>query len=130
MSKLARRGHAVEARICAEDPAKGFLPRPGAVDALVWAGAPGEPQSNVLRVESGVRAGNKVTPYYDSMIAKMVAWGESRDEALDRLDAALAQTTIAPCTTNVAFVRRVLADPAFRAGRYDTSFAEALAKRG
>jgi acetyl/propionyl-CoA carboxylase alpha subunit len=129
LSKHARRGHAIEARICAEDPAKGFLPRPGAVDVLVWAGDPGEPQSKALRVESGVKAGNKVTPYYDSMIAKVVAWGESRDEALDRLDAALARTTIAPCTTNVSFVRRVLADPAFRAGRYDTSFAEALAKR-
>jgi acetyl/propionyl-CoA carboxylase alpha subunit len=119
----------VEARICAEDAEKNFLPRPGPIDLLVWAGEAGETLSDRLRIESGVRAGNKVTPYYDPMIAKVVAWGESRDAALDALDDALARTTIAPCTTNVGFVRRVLGDSAFRAGRYDTSFAEALAKR-
>jgi acetyl/propionyl-CoA carboxylase alpha subunit len=83
-----------------------------------------------LRVESGVRAGSKVTPFYDPMIAKVVAWGETRDGALDELDRALAGTTIAPCTTNREFLRKVLADPEFRAGRYDTKFAEVLAKRG
>jgi 3-methylcrotonyl-CoA carboxylase alpha subunit len=128
LSNVVRRGHAIEARICAEDPAKGFLPRPGPIDVLEWAGGPGEPQSAALRVESGVKAGGKVTPYYDPMIAKVIAWGETRDAALGGLDAALAQTTIAPCTTNIAFVRRVLGDAAFRAGRYDTAFAEALAK--
>ncbi|HEY6459812.1 MAG TPA: biotin carboxylase, partial [Polyangiaceae bacterium] len=130
LSTVRRKGHAVEARVYAEDPSKGFIPKPGAVDTLVWAGGAGESQTAHLRVESGVRAGNKVTPYYDPMIAKVAAWGETRDAALDELDRALGGTTIAPCTTNLAFLRKVLGDPDFRAGRYDTKFAEALAKRG
>jgi acetyl-CoA carboxylase biotin carboxylase subunit/3-methylcrotonyl-CoA carboxylase alpha subunit len=130
LSTVQRKGHAVEARVYAEDPSKGFIPKPGAVDTLVWAGGAGESQTAHLRVESGVRAGNKVTPYYDPMIAKVAAWGETRDAALDELDRALGGTTIAPCTTNLAFLRKVLGDPDFRAGRYDTKFAEALARRG
>ena len=129
LSGVVRCGHAIEARVYAEDPSKGFIPKPGAIDELEWAGGAGEAQTRALRIESGVRAGNKVTPYYDPMIAKMVAWGETRDGALDELDRAIAATTIAPCTTNLTFLRRVLSDPAFRAGRYDTKFAEALAKR-
>jgi acetyl-CoA carboxylase biotin carboxylase subunit/3-methylcrotonyl-CoA carboxylase alpha subunit len=128
LSKVARRGHAIEARIYAEDPGKGFLPRPGAIDELVWAGG-GEAQTPTLRIESGVRAGSKVTPYYDPMIAKVVAWGETRERAIGGLASALERTTIAPCTTNVAFLRVLLADADFAAGRYDTAFAEALAKR-
>jgi len=130
LSRVQRRGHAVEVRVYAEDPSKGFIPKPGAIDELVWAGGAGEVQTPKLRVESGVRAGNKVTPFYDPMIAKVVAWSETRDGALDELDRALAGTTIAPCTTNLSFLRKVLVDDAFRAGRYDTKFAEALAKKG
>ena len=130
LSKATLRGHAIEARIYAEDPSKGFIPKPGAIDELVWAGGAGEAQTPELRVESGVRAGSKVTPYYDPMIAKVIAKGETRAEAIDALDRALAGTTIAPCVTNLAFLRKVLADSAFREGRYDTRFAEALAKRG
>jgi acetyl-CoA carboxylase biotin carboxylase subunit/3-methylcrotonyl-CoA carboxylase alpha subunit len=133
LSSAGRRGHAVEARVYAEDPSKGFIPKPGAIDELVWGAGPGQPageaQTPFLRVESGVRAGNKVTPYYDPMIAKVAAWGETRAAAIDGLAAALAGTTIAPCTTNVAFLRDVLASPEFRAGTYDTRFAEAFAKR-
>jgi acetyl/propionyl-CoA carboxylase alpha subunit len=128
LSNVHRRGHAIEARLYAEDPSRGFIPRPGAIDELVWAGGVGEAQTPTLRVESGVRAGSKVTPYYDPMIAKLIAWGETREAAIDELDRALAGTTIAPCTTNIAFLRKVLASPDFRAGRYDTGFAEALAK--
>jgi acetyl-CoA carboxylase biotin carboxylase subunit/3-methylcrotonyl-CoA carboxylase alpha subunit len=130
LSRVERRGHAMEARVYAEDPSKGFLPRPGPIDQLVWAGGAGEAQTQRLRVESGVRAGSKVTPYYDPLLAKVVAWSETRDGAIEELDRALAATTLAPCTTNVAFLRKVLADGDFRAGRYDTRFAEALAKRG
>jgi acetyl-CoA carboxylase biotin carboxylase subunit/3-methylcrotonyl-CoA carboxylase alpha subunit len=126
LSKVTRRGHAVEARIYAEDPSKGFLPRPGAVDDLVWAGGAGEAQSPTLRIESGVRAGSKVTPYYDPMIAKVVAWGATREGAIEELDRALAGTTIAPCVTNVTFLRRVLADPDFRGGRYDTALVSRI----
>jgi acetyl-CoA carboxylase biotin carboxylase subunit/3-methylcrotonyl-CoA carboxylase alpha subunit len=129
LSAHPRKGHAVEVRVYAEDPAKGFIPKPGPIDELVWAGGAGEVQSAKLRVESGVRAGNKVTPYYDPMIAKVVAWGETRSGALDELDRALAGTTIAPATTNLAFLRKVLASEELRAGAYDTKFAEILAKR-
>ncbi|HEY8091223.1 MAG TPA: biotin carboxylase N-terminal domain-containing protein [Polyangiaceae bacterium] len=129
LSGQQRRGHAIEARIYAEDPSKGFIPKPGSIDELVWAGGAGEAQTSRLRVESGVKAGSKVTPFYDPMIAKVVAWAETRDGALDELDRALAGTTIAPCTTNQAFLRRVLADADFRAGRYDTKYAEVVAKR-
>ncbi len=86
-------------------------------------------QSRNVRVESGVKAGSKITPFYDPMIAKVVAWGETRDAAIAELDRALAGTTIAPATTNLAFLRKVLASDEFRAGAYDTKLAEALAKR-
>jgi acetyl/propionyl-CoA carboxylase alpha subunit len=129
LSAVARRGHAIEARVYAEDPSKGFLPRPGAIDELTWAGGAGEAQTPELRIESGVRKGSKVTAFYDPMIAKVVAWGETRDGAIGALDRALAGTTISPCTTNLAFLRDVLADDAFRRGRYDTRLAEAIAKR-
>ncbi len=129
LSSIRPEGHAIEARVYAEDPSKGFLPRPGAIDTLVWAGGAGEAQTRDLRVESGVRVGNKMTPFYDPMVAKVAAWGPTREAAIVRLDAALAATTIAPCTTNLAFLRRLLASTEFRAGSYDTRFAEALAKR-
>ena len=129
LSKVARKGWAVEARVYAEDPSKGFIPKPGPIDELVWAGGAGESQTPSLRIESGVRAGSKVTPFYDPMIAKVAAWGETRAAAIDELAKALEGTTIAPCTTNLAFLREVLAAPEFRAGAYDTRFAESLAKR-
>jgi acetyl/propionyl-CoA carboxylase alpha subunit len=129
LSKVVRTGHAVEARVYAEDPSKGFIPKPGSIDELVWAGGAGEAQTRALRIESGVRTGSKVTPFYDPMIAKVAAWGETRSAAIDALADALAGTTIAPCTTNVAFLRDLLASPEFRVGTYDTRFAEAFAKR-
>jgi acetyl/propionyl-CoA carboxylase alpha subunit len=125
-SALPKRGHAVEVRIYAEDPTKGFMPKPGAIDHLSWPG--GEVQTAQLRIESGVRAGNKVTPYYDPMVAKVVTWGADRNAALTAMDAVLAQTKIAPLVTNIAFLRGVLADAEFRAGVYDTKFAETFAK--
>ena len=128
-STLERSGHAIEVRIYAEDPSKGFIPKPGPIHELVWAGGAGEVQSKRLRVESGVRAGSVVTPYYDPMIAKMVAWGETREGAIRELDEALAGTTVAPCTTNIAFLRKMLASEEFRSGRYDTTSAEVIAKR-
>jgi acetyl-CoA carboxylase biotin carboxylase subunit/3-methylcrotonyl-CoA carboxylase alpha subunit len=129
LSGVERRGHAIEARVYAEDASKGFIPKPGAINELSWAAGAGEAQTDRLRIESGVRAGSQVTPYYDPMVAKVVAWSETRQGALDALDAALGGTVIAPLTTNLPFLRKVLADPAFRAGRYDTKLAEALAKR-
>jgi len=130
LSRVVRRGHSVEARVYAEDPSRGFLPRPGAIDELVWAGGDGEAQTHALRVESGVRAGSKVTPYYDPMIAKVVAWAATRADAIAGLDRALGGTKIAPCTTNLAFLRQLLATDAFQSGHYDTKLAEAIAKAG
>jgi len=129
LSNVARKGHAIEARVYAEDPSKGFIPKPGAIDELVWSSGAGEVQSKTLRIESGVKAGSKITPYYDPMIAKVVAWGDTREGAIAELDRALAGTTIAPATTNLSFLRKVLASDEFRAGTYDTKFAEVLAKR-
>jgi acetyl/propionyl-CoA carboxylase alpha subunit len=129
LSQVEKRGHAIEARVYAEDPAKGFIPKPGPIDELSWAGGAGEVQSRALRVESGVKAGNKVTPYYDPMVAKLVAWGETREGAIVELDRAIAGTKLGPCVTNLAFLRKVLASEEFRAGKYDTKFAEVLAKR-
>jgi acetyl/propionyl-CoA carboxylase alpha subunit len=129
LSRIERRGHAIEARIYAEDPAKGFIPKPGPIDELSWAGGAGEVQSRTLRVESGVKAGNKVTPFYDPMVAKLVAWAETREGAIAELDRAIAGTTLAPCVTNLTFLRKLLASEEFRAGAYDTKFAEVLAKR-
>ncbi len=118
-----RRGHAIEVRVYAEEPRKGFLPRPGPVDELKWPEA-----GNDLRVEAGVERGSKVTPFYDPMIAKIIGYAQTRDGAIGRLDQALADTVIAPCVTNLQFLREVLAHERFRAGSYDTLFAEALAK--
>jgi acetyl/propionyl-CoA carboxylase alpha subunit len=129
LSSAPRTGHSIEARVYAEDPSKGFIPKPGPIDELTWAGGQGEVQSRALRIESGVRAGSKVTPYYDPMVAKVVSWGETREAAISELDRALAGTTIAPCTTNLSFLRKVLASEEFRTGEYDTKFAEVLAKR-
>jgi acetyl/propionyl-CoA carboxylase alpha subunit len=120
----ARRGHAIEVRVCAEEPRKMFVPRPGPVDVVKWPAA-----SDELRIESGVEAGSKVTPFYDSMIAKVVAHAPDRNAAIARLDAALAATELSPIVTNVAFLRDVLHSEAFTSGDYDTLFAEAFAKQ-
>jgi acetyl-CoA carboxylase biotin carboxylase subunit/3-methylcrotonyl-CoA carboxylase alpha subunit len=130
LSAIKPKGHAIETRVYAEDPWKGFIPKPGPIDELSWAGGVGDAQTSTLRVESGVRAGNKVTPFYDPMIAKIVAWGQTRDAALAELDRALEGSHVAPCVTNMTFVRKVLANEEFRAGQYDTKFAETFAKKG
>jgi 3-methylcrotonyl-CoA carboxylase alpha subunit len=129
LSAVRKNGCAIEARVYAEDPSKGFIPKPGAIDVLEWAGGAGESQTAALRVESGVRAGSKITPFYDPMIAKVAAWGPTRPAAIAELARALEGTTIAPCTTNLTFLRALLATPEFAAGTYDTRFAEAFAKR-
>jgi acetyl-CoA/propionyl-CoA carboxylase biotin carboxyl carrier protein len=106
------RGHAVEARIYAEDPAAGFLPTGGRVLALSW---PGE-----VRVDAGIAAGSVVGSDYDPMLAKVIAHGRDRAEALARLDAALGQVVVLGVGTNTGFLRALLADPDVRAGRLDT----------
>jgi acetyl/propionyl-CoA carboxylase alpha subunit len=112
-------GHAMEARICAEDAKKNFMPQPGDVEQLRWPTVtPG-----TLRIDTAIAAGSKISPFYDSLVAKVIAKGASRHRALLTLDRALAETIIAPLVTNLEFLREVLAHEAFRAGQYDTSFA-------
>ena len=117
----AMNGHAVEARVYAEDPARGFLPTGGTVLALR------EPTGEHIRVDSGLAEGTAVSSRYDPMLAKVIAWGPDRATALRRLDAALASTTVLGVTTNIAFLRELLHDPDVRAGRLDTGLAERVA---
>ncbi|HJT06981.1 MAG TPA: biotin/lipoyl-containing protein, partial [Stellaceae bacterium] len=112
-------GHAVQARLYAEDPARNFLPATGTLRRLsVPASAP------ELRIDSGVREGDAVSVHYDAMIAKVVAWGEDRTAALRRLAAALGDYRIAGLATNRDFLGRVLRHRAFMAGDFDTGFIE------
>ncbi len=111
-------GHAVEARVYAEDPARGFLPTGGRVLALR------EPTGEGVRVDSGIASGSVVTSDYDPMLAKVVAWGPDRASALRRLDGALAASSVLGVTTNIAFLRTLLADPDVLAGRLDTQLVE------
>ena len=116
---VAARGHAIEARLYAEDPARDFLPVTGSLRRLrVPAAAPG------LRIDTGVREGDAVSVHYDPMIAKVIGWGEDRDTALRRLAAGLAQYRIAGLITNRDFLLRLLRHPAFAAGTVDTGFIE------
>jgi acetyl-CoA/propionyl-CoA carboxylase biotin carboxyl carrier protein len=106
------RGHAIEARIYAEDPAAGFLPTGGRVLSLSW------PEG--ARVDAGIAAGSVVGSDYDPMLAKVIAHGADRAEALAKLDAALGATVVLGLGTNVGFLRALLADPDVQAGRLDT----------
>ena len=122
-------GHAVEVRLYAEDPAKGFVPQPGTLHRFeLPTDLPG------VRVDSGVIAGQEITPYYDPLLAKIAAHGADRMQAIARLSAALAQCRVelvgpkGPRTTNLAFLQQVLASPAFQSGEYDTSLAESLSR--
>jgi acetyl-CoA/propionyl-CoA carboxylase biotin carboxyl carrier protein len=114
-------GHAVEARISAEDPSRGFLPTGGTVLALR------EPSGQDVRVDSGLAVGMTVGSAYDPMLAKVIAFGDDRATALRRLDAALARLTVLGVTTNTAFLRTLLRSPDVVAGRLDTGLAERVA---
>jgi acetyl-CoA/propionyl-CoA carboxylase biotin carboxyl carrier protein len=115
------RGHAVEARVYAEDPRRDFLPATGTVVRLA------EPDAAHIRVDSGLRLGSVIGTEYDPMLGKVVAWGEDRAQALDRLDRALARTEVLGVTTNVGFLRRLLRYPDVVAGRLDTELVERIA---
>jgi len=111
-------GHAVEARLYAEDPDRGFLPSTGQILSLAL------PEGRGLRIDAGVAAGDEVTRFYDPMIAKVIARGASREEAVETLATALERTLIAGPRSNVAFLAAILRHPAFRAGNVDTGFIE------
>jgi len=119
--ELVRRGHAIEARVYAEDPARGFLPSPGRIGYLRVPSGPG------IRDDGGVFAGAAVTPFYDPLLSKLCAWAPTRDEAIERLHRALGEYAVHGIATNVAYLRDVLRHPAFRSGDYDTGFCQANA---
>jgi len=116
--QIALRGHAIEVRLYAENPERGFLPATGTLHRLRL------PRGRLARVETGVREGDTVTPYYDPMIAKIIAWGRDRAAARARLGQALAQTAVLGITTNLGFLSRVIGDEDFAAAKLDTGFIE------
>jgi acetyl-CoA carboxylase biotin carboxylase subunit len=111
-------GHAIEARIYAEDPENRFLPSPG--DVVVYRPAAGIG----VRVDSGVYQGARVTPHYDPMVAKLITWGADRAEAIDRMKRALSEFVVKGIKTSIPFHQKVMRHPVFLAGRYDTGFVD------
>jgi acetyl-CoA/propionyl-CoA carboxylase biotin carboxyl carrier protein len=112
------RGHAVEARVYAEDPDRGFLPSSGRIVLLE------EPAGPSVRVDSGIRQGSEIGTSYDPMLAKVIAWGDDRAEALGSLRAALRRTNVLGISTNVGFLIRLLSLPEVAAGELDTRLVE------
>jgi len=117
-SDIELNGHAIEVRLYAEDPSSGFTPQTGPVH--VFEPAEGEG----LRFDTGIRSGDTVTPHYDPMLAKVIAWGVNRDQARRRLIRALEDTTVFGVTTNRYFLSRIIADSSFGAGEATTAFLQ------
>jgi 3-methylcrotonyl-CoA carboxylase alpha subunit len=117
-SEIALTGHAFEARIYAEDAARGFLPATGTLHHLKFPDA--APEGSGMRIETGVRAGDAISPYYDPMIAKLVVHAKDRQAALEALGTALSRTEIAGSIVNTAFLAALATDPDFSAGDVDT----------
>jgi len=120
---LAQHGHAIECRVYAEDPEAGFLPSPGRITALRVPGGPG------VRDDSGVYEGAEVPIHYDPLISKLVAWAETREGAISRMRRAIAEYRVVGIRTTLPFFDRVLRDPGFVAGDFDTSFVATLVAR-
>jgi len=132
-AELKIHGHAIEARVCAENAEAGFLPSIGRLDVLRWpahvaftrnADGEGFHDAAPVRVDTGVEEGDTITPHYDPMVAKLIVWGEDRAQALARLDAALAATHIVGPHTNAAFLRRVVHSASFATADLDTGLIE------
>jgi 3-methylcrotonyl-CoA carboxylase alpha subunit len=116
---IALRGHALEARIYAEDPEKGFLPSTGRLAHLAFP-----PESAHVRVDTGVRQGDEISPWYDPMLAKLIVWDTDRPAALRRMRAALAAVQVVGPTTNIAFLSRLVACRAFAEADLDTALID------
>ena len=114
--EIELRGHAIECRINAEDPKNGFRPSPGTITSLYVPGG------NGIRIDSAVYGGCKIQPYYDSMIAKLIAWAPTRREAIAKMRWALAEFIVEGIETNIDFQLELITDPRFEAGDYDTGF--------
>ena len=107
------RGHAIEVRLYAEDPFQRFAPSPGRIEVLRWPDGPG------VRVDSGVYEGSEVSIHYDPMVAKLIVWAADREQALHRLERALAELRVEGIRTTAPLFRALLADPDFRSGNLD-----------
>jgi 3-methylcrotonyl-CoA carboxylase alpha subunit len=116
--EIVFRGHALECRVYAEDPLKNYLPSPGPVSLLHI------PSGTHVRNDLGTYEGDTVSTYYDPMIAKLLTWGETRSEAIDRMEQALADYRVEAVKTNLPLLRTVIAHPAFRGGRITTQFLD------
>ncbi|HEU4564053.1 MAG TPA: acetyl-CoA carboxylase biotin carboxylase subunit, partial [Gemmatimonadaceae bacterium] len=112
------RGHVIEVRVNAEDPSRNFQPSPGRIDVFHPPGGPG------VRIDSHVYAGYTVPPYYDSLLAKLICQGRTREEAIKRMQIALESFVLEGVTTTIPFLARVMQNPRFRAGEVDTKFLE------
>ncbi|HYG43122.1 MAG TPA: acetyl-CoA carboxylase biotin carboxylase subunit, partial [Bordetella sp.] len=110
------RGHAIELRINAEDPDKGFLPRSGRIAEFDMPAGPG------IRVDTHACAGYSLPPHYDSLLAKLLVWGKDREEALARMERALSETRIEGIPTTLSFHRRLLQEPGFIGNDVHTRF--------
>lgn len=119
---LEQRGHAIEARICAEDPDNGYLPAVGSVEGLTL------PAGGGVRIDSALTPGLEVSLHYDPMLAKLVTYGADRDEAIARMKQALTELKIAGVKTNIPFLGDIIRHPAFVSGDYDTGFLEDFVK--
>ena len=115
--------HAIECRVCAEDPARNFTPCPGDITLYYSPGGHG------VRIDSHVYSGYTIPPHYDSMIAKVITFAKTRELALDRMDRALGEYLIRGIQTNIPFARAIIRDPSFRAGKATTKFVEEFIKR-
>lgn len=115
---ITLRGHAIECRINAENPEAGFMPSPGVISAYHAPGGMG------IRVDSSIYQGWEVSPFYDPMVAKVVAWGRNRDEAIGRMKAALSEMVIEGIATSIPFHLELLQDEGFRSGRFHTKYIE------
>ncbi len=120
---IVSRGHAIECRVNAEDPTADFSPRFGVIDAYVPPGGPG------IRVDSHLFTGYRVPIHYDSLLAKIIAWGRDRDEAVARMARALGEFVIVGVPTTIPFLQDVMADPVFRAGEVYTDYLEKVGRR-
>jgi len=122
-SDLRIHGHAIEARICAENPDNNFLPATGALQVYRKPMCSSFEISDV-RVDDGVREGDSISPFYDSMVAKLIVHGDTREQALARLDEALSQTRIVGLTTNVQFLRHIIRTDSFATAKLDTALIQ------
>jgi acetyl-CoA carboxylase biotin carboxylase subunit len=117
------RGHSIECRINAECPDKNFRPCPGVIKALYTPGGPG------IRVDSAVYQGYTITPYYDSMISKLIVYGNTREEAIKKMSWALSEFIVGGIDTNIEFQLELIRDEAFEKGTYDVGFIDSFLSR-